>query len=438
MAKGKKSDAIRGELSFFHKLSRLRWGLIALLCLLASFGFTTLYSAADGSFEPWAWRQMEYFALGFVAMLGVARVNLQTWRRYAYLSYGMAVALLIAVELIGTTAMGAQRWLDLGVVRFQPVDLMRLSLVLGLARYFSALSPSQVRRPSALIAPLCLVLVPAALMLRQPDLSSAVLIVIIGLGLLYLAGVRFLFLGVMLVSGLIAMPLAWQILRHYQKERVLVFFDPAYDTLGTGYQILQAKIAVGSGGIFGKGFLAGIQSHNLYWLPERQTDFIFAVLAEEFGLVGTLTVLGVYLLIVVRCVAISRRSTSQFGRLLGMGLTTSFFIHVFVNVAVVTGLVPVTGVPLPLISYGGTVMVGHLVGFGLLMSTYVHRDAAGDETLYQHRYGASHEAQGAAVRSTLFSRRTTMLAGGKLVLLSLLAGRLYYLQVASQEYSRYR
>lgn len=363
----------RVRMSLRDKLGQVNWGLVLVLCLTASLGFAMLYSAANGSYEPWALRQMMRFAAGLVLMFGIALVDIRVWLRSAYAIYAAALGLLVAVELAGTLGMGAQRWVDLRLFHFQPSEVMKIALVLALARYFHGLTLEELRRPPFLIVPAALVFAPAALVLRQPDLGTAILLVMGGGALFFLAGARLRQLGTAVGVGLAAIPIGWQFMHAYQKERILIFLNPERDPLGAGYHILQSKIALGSGGIFGKGFLAGTQSH-LNFLPEKQTDFIFTMLAEEFGLIGAFILLVLYMLILVHGVRMSLRSSSQFGRLLGMGVTTTFFLYVFINIAMVTGLIPVVGVPLPLISYGGTAMMTILISLGLLMSVWIHRD----------------------------------------------------------------
>ncbi len=355
------------------KLRHISWGLILLLTLTACFGFAMLYSAANGNWDPWAMRQMQRFGAGIVLMIIIALVDIRIWLRYAYVFYAIGLVLLGLVEIMGAIGGGATRWIDLGLFRLQPSEVMKVALVLALARYFHGLSLEEVRRPLLILPPLVLVLMPAALMLRQPDLGTAVLVLVIGSALFLLAGVRLWMFVAALGAGVAVIPFGWQFLRSYQQERILTFLNPERDPLGAGYHILQSKIALGSGGLAGKGFLGGTQSH-LSFLPEMQTDFIFTMLAEEFGLIGGLVLLGLYLLILIYGYAISLRSTSQFGRLVGLGITTTFFVYVFINIAMVTGLIPVVGVPLPLVSYGGTALLSLMIGFGLLTGVYVHRD----------------------------------------------------------------
>ena len=356
-----------------QKLWQMHWLFILLLAAAASVGFAMLYSAAGGNLEPWASRQIVRFAVGMGVLITVALIDIRLWLKYAYVLYLATVALLIAVEFMGEVGKGAQRWLDLGYVGLQPSELMKITLVLALARYFHGTSIEDVRRIPQLFVPLLLIALPAALVLRQPDLGTALMLIITGGVIFFAAGVQIWKFVVVGLAGVGAAPIAWQFLRDYQKQRVLTFLKPENDPLGSGYHIIQSKIAFGSGGIFGKGFLQGTQSH-LNFLPEMQTDFIFTMLAEEFGMVGSLALLGLYVVILLYCVAISVRCRTQFGRLVGIGVTATFFLYIFINMAMVMGLVPVVGVPLPLISYGGTAMLTLLFGFGLLMGTWIHRD----------------------------------------------------------------
>jgi len=364
-------DAPRSSLVL--KMLGINWGLLLLLTGIACIGFAMLYSAANGHWEPWAAKQVARFAVAVVIMIIVATVDLRFWLRSAYLFYVAAVILLVAVELRGAIGMGAQRWIDLGIIQLQPSELMKIALVLALARYFSMLTVEEIGRPWRLIVPTLLILLPAALVMKQPDLGTAMMLVLSGGAIFFLVGVRWWKFVLVLVGGGGAAPFAWHFLRDYQKNRILNFLNPENDPLGAGYHSLQSKIAIGSGGLFGKGFMMGSQSH-LSFLPERQTDMIYTMLAEEFGLVGCVLVLGLYLLVFSYGFAIAFRSRSQFGRLLALGLTVNVFLYVFINTGMVMGLLPIVGVPLPLISYGGTSMLTVMFGFGLMMSVYVHRD----------------------------------------------------------------
>ena len=360
-------------MSLGQKLVQLNWPLVMLICLITGIGIAMLYSAGNGSWEPWAVRQTVRFGVALTLMLAVALVDIRFWVRHAYTIYGLALLLLIAVEIAGSTGMGAQRWINLGFFRLQPSEVMKFALVLGLARYFHGATTEEVGRLGFLVPPVLMMLVPAVLVLRQPDLGTAVMLLFGGTAILFVVGVRLWKFAVVGLLGLAALPVAWSVLRPYQRQRILTFLDPETDPLGAGYHILQSKIALGSGGIFGKGFMQGTQAH-LNFLPERQTDFIFTMLAEEFGLIGGLVLLGLFFVLLAYGIAISIRVRNQFGRIIGIGVTVTVSLYVFINIAMVMGLVPVVGVPLPLISYGGTAMLAVMIGFGLLMSASIHRD----------------------------------------------------------------
>jgi rod shape determining protein RodA len=361
------------NLSIGEKLRHINWGLLLILTAIACLGFAMLYSAADGSATPWMSRQAARFAVGMAVLIGLALVDFRFWLRYAYALYAVAFLLLIYVELAGRIGMGAQRWIAIGPLQLQPSEMMKLALVLALARYFHGLSYEDIGKPQNLIIPILLVFAPAGMVLMQPDLGTAGMLILGGALLFFAAGVRIWKFGLIAAVGLSAVPIGWNFLHDYQKDRIFTFLNPESDPLGAGYHILQSKIAFGSGGMFGRGFLQGSQSH-LSFLPERQTDFIFTMLAEELGMVGGLVLIGLYTLLIAYGIAIALRSRNQFGRLVAMGLTGNLFLYVFINMAMVMGLIPVVGVPLPLISYGGTAMLTVLAGFGLIMSVYINRD----------------------------------------------------------------
>ena len=368
------------HMSLATKLARINWVIVLLLCLTASIGFALLYSAAStsagqGSLDPWASRQMSRFAVGLGLLLFGAAVDVRVWLRYAYALYVLSLLLLVAVEVMGHIGGGSQRWLEFGAMRVQPSEIVKVTLVLALARYFHRTSPEKVGRVLYLVPPLILVALPAYLVLRQPDLGTAMMLLLMSGAMFFLGGVRVWKFVAAGVAGLVAVPVVWlKVLKPYQQQRILSFVNPESDPLGAGYHILQSKIALGSGGIAGKGFLQGTQSH-LSFLPEQQTDFIFTILAEEFGIMGGLALLVCYIGLVVYGIGIALRSRNQFGRLLAMGLTVNFFLYAFINMGMVMGILPVVGVPLPLVSYGGTAMLTLMFGFGLIMSVYIHRDA---------------------------------------------------------------
>ena len=361
------------DLTLGQKLLHIHWLFVILLFLAASIGFFMLYSAANGNLEPWAFRQFARFCVGVCVMIAIALIDIRIWMRYAYFFYLITLGLLMLVEVAGTIGMGAQRWLSFGYFNFQPSELMKITLILALARYFHGGSIEDVGRPSYLVVPLLMIALPSMLVLRQPDLGTTLLLVMASGAIFFTAGVRMWKFGVVLVLGIGSMPVAWQLLHEYQKRRVLTFLNPESDPLGSGYHIIQSKIALGSGGVFGKGFMQGTQGH-LRFLPEMQTDFIFTMLAEEFGMIGGVGLLTLYGLILIYGFAMALSSRNQFGRLVGAGVTTTFFLYVFINIAMVMGLIPVVGVPLPLVSYGGTAMMTLLIGFGLLLSVWIHRD----------------------------------------------------------------
>lgn len=355
------------------KLGRIQWPFLLLLCVIAAIGAAMLYSAGNGSMQPWAVRHCARFAIGLALLVAVALTDVRLWLRYAYAFYAVALVLLAAVEIAGSVGMGAQRWIDLGVIKLQPSELMKVALVVALARYFHGVAADEIGRPLKLVLPLAMVAAPAALVLKQPDLGTALMLLASSGIVFFAAGVRLWMFAVVIGAGLAAAPIAWQFLHQYQRQRVLTFLDPASDPLGSGYHILQSKIALGSGGVFGKGFLQGSQSH-LNFLPEKQTDFIFTMFAEEMGLVGAVALVVLYALVLACCFVVALSARNQFGRLLVVGITMTFFLYVFINMAMVMGLIPVVGVPLPLISYGGTAAVTIMIGFGLVMSVQVHRD----------------------------------------------------------------
>ncbi len=355
-----------------ERLRSIRWGLFALLSLTAAIGVVMLYSAAGASFSPWAANHGYRYLLTATFLFGIALVDIRIWLRLAYPGYVVGILLLLFVVFFGTLGGGAQRWIDLGVMRLQPSELMKIALIVALARYFNGKTLEEMGKITTLLVPLGLVLLPAILIFEQPDLGTSIMVVAVGGIVFFCAGVRWwkILLVLTVVAGTI--PLAWPFLATYQKNRVLTFLNPENDPLGTGYHIIQSKIAFGSGGLFGKGFTQGTQS-QLSFLPETQTDFIFALIAEEWGMLGALVILGLYMVIIFYCLWVSMRSRSQFGRLLAIGFSANMFFYVFANMGMVTGLLPVVGVPLPLISWGGTVMIATMISMGFVMNAYIFR-----------------------------------------------------------------
>ncbi|MCK8786482.1 rod shape-determining protein RodA [Roseomonas sp. NAR14] len=357
-----------------QKFWQIPWIFVLMLCAVAAVGYVALYSAGGGAAEPYAGRHALRFGFGLVMMLSLALVDIRLIARLAWPIYAATVGLLVLVALQGHVGKGAQRWIELGPIQLQPSELMKIALALALASWFRRASWERVGNPIFLIPPILATLLPVGMILKQPNLGTAMITAMVAGSVFWGAGVRWWkFAGVLGAAG-IAAPIAYEHLRDYQKARITTFLDPESDPLGAGYNIIQSKIALGSGGLWGKGFLQGTQGH-LNFLPEKQTDFIFTMIAEEFGLVGALSVLALLGLVVAFSFAVAFRCRHQFGRLLAIGLATNFFLYVFVNVAMVTGSIPVGGVPLPLISHGGSAMLTTMFGFGLLLSVHVHRDA---------------------------------------------------------------
>lgn len=357
------------------KLTQIDWRFVGLLCLVSGVGAAMLYSVARGSWEPWAAKHLIRFGVCLAMMLVLSLVHLKWWFRLAYPVYGMALVLLICVELFGYTAMGATRWLDIGVTRIQPSEIMKIGLVLALARWYHGASAEEARLHWKLIIPTAMIGAPFLLVAHQPDLGSAMLIGMTGAAIMVLAGLSWWVVGAAGGAFLIAViPFVMFVLHDYQRERVLTFLNPEADPSGAGYHIMQSKIAMGSGGLLGKGFGLGSQS-QLEFLPEKHTDFIFAAVSEEFGFVGAFGLLFCYFLIVASALRIASLSYSHFGRLAAAGVTATFVLYVLINGAMVMGLAPVVGVPMPLLSYGGSVMLTVMIGFGLVMAVRVHRYA---------------------------------------------------------------
>lgn len=344
--------------------------VILMLCVL---GIAMLYSASGAHIWPWAGAQMIRFMIGMAAMLVLALTPLRNLLRFAYAFYGVCVLMLVIVELIGVIGMGAQRWVSIGIFTLQPSEMMKLGLILALARYFQAVQIEGTRHLYVLIVPVGLILVPAALILHQPNLGTATITVFIGFVMCFMAGLRWYYFAGAIASVMAALPIAWQFLHDYQKRRVLTFLDPAADPLGAGYNILQSMIAIGSGGFFGKGLTNGSQG-QLDFLPEKQTDFIFTMLAEELGFLGSISLMTLYGLVLGFAWMIAIRSRHAFGRLIAVGVASFLFSHMFINMAMVMGMIPVVGVPLPFLSYGGSFLIATLMACGLLMNAYIHKD----------------------------------------------------------------
>ena len=362
-----------------RKFLYLNWPLALLLVAVASIGFLMLYSVAGGNIERWAEPQMKRFALGFAAMIIVAMVPIWFWRNVSAVAYGISLILLLAVELVGEVGMGAQRWINLGFMRLQPSELMKITLVMLLAAYYDWLPLKKISHPLWVAIPIALILLPTALVLSQPDLGTSILLLTGGGAIMFIAGVHWAYFSAVIATGISLVAAvfqsrgtAWQLLKDYQYRRIDTFLDPAADPLNAGYHITQSKIALGSGGWTGRGFMQGTQS-RLNFLPEKHTDFIFTTLSEEFGFIGAAALLTLYVLIILFCVVSAINNANRFGALLTLGVAVAFFLFFSVNMAMVMGLIPVVGVPLPLVSYGGSAMLVLMVAFGLVQSAHVHK-----------------------------------------------------------------
>ncbi len=361
------------------KVFYVNWALVLVVSAVAAVGFLMLYSVAGGNLDPWARDQMQRFGLGFVLMFIVAFVPIWFWRNVAGVAYLVSIALLLVVQFFGDVGMGAQRWIDLGFIRLQPSEMMKFTLVMMLAAYYDWLDAKRTSRPLWVAIPVAMILLPAVLVLMQPNLGTALMLLMVGAVTCFLAGVSLWYFGAVAVIGGLAITSVfttrgtpWQLLHDYQYKRIDTFLDPTVDPLGAGYNIIQAKIALGSGGWTGKGFMQGTQS-RLNFLPEKHTDFIFTTLAEEFGFVGAFSLLLLYGLIILFCVVAALQNKDRFSSLLILGVAANFFFYLAVNLSMVMGLAPVVGVPLPLLSYGGSAMLVIMVAFGLVQSAHIHR-----------------------------------------------------------------
>lgn len=365
--------------SGFSKILHLNWALVLLLVAVASVGFLMLYSVAGGSYAPWAEAQMKRFIMGLMLMFGIAMVPIWFWRNVSGVLYAGSVILLILVDVMGTVQMGAQRWIDLGFMRLQPSELTKITLVMFLASYYDWLPAKKTSRPFWIALPILTIILPTYLVLRQPDLGTSLLLLMGGATVIFLAGVHWAYfaavfaIGVGLITAVFkSRGQSWQLLKDYQYRRIDTFLDPASDPLGAGYHITQSKIALGSGGWTGRGFMQGTQT-RLNFLPEKHTDFIFTTLAEEFGFLGGVSLLTLYALIIVFCIVSALQNKDRFSSLMTMGIAGTFFLFFAVNMSMVMGMAPVVGVPLPLVSYGGSAMLVLMVAFGMVQSAHVHR-----------------------------------------------------------------
>ncbi|MCA2012821.1 rod shape-determining protein RodA [Pararhodobacter sp. CCB-MM2] len=365
--------------SGLRKVLYVNWALVLLLSAVASIGFLQLYSVSGGNFDRWTEPQMQRFGLSLAVMFTIGFVPLWFWRSMSVMGYAVSFVLLLGVEFFGTVGMGAQRWLELGPIRLQPSEMMKISIVMMMAAYYDWLDIKRVSHPFWVLVAVLLIVVPAFLVLIQPDLGTALMIIGAGGMVMFFAGVSLWYFGAVIGLGVglvtavfMSRGTSWQLLRDYQFRRIDAFLDPTLDPLGSSYHINQAMIALGSGGWSGRGFMQGTQS-RLNFLPEKHTDFIFNTLAEEFGFIGSVFLLTLYIGIIVTCVIAAMQAKNRYASLLILGIAGNFFLYFAINMAMVMGLAPVVGVPLPLVSYGGSAMLMILIGFGLVQSACIHR-----------------------------------------------------------------
>ncbi len=356
---------------FIKKIRQIPLFVPIIILFICVYGFILLYSAANKNIELWAYKQMVVYAIFMPISLIITLLDLRLIYRFSYLFYAFTVILLVIVELMGKSAMGATRWIDLGIFTIQPSELVKISVVLMLARYFHE-SDKYNLNTTTIIVPITASLIAIALIIKQPDLGTGIITLIVIVTIFFIAGARLLYFIISGILGFIALPLIWLMLHEYQRNRIFTFLDPEKDPLGSGYNIIQSKIAIGSGGLFGKGLFNGTQSH-LNFLPEYQTDFIFSFLTEELGFVGGIFLIFLYALLIINSLYVAISCKSKFLQIMTIGMITVFFCHIFINIAMVMGLLPVVGVPLPFISYGRTMMVSMLIGFGLIMNATINK-----------------------------------------------------------------
>ena len=366
--------------SVFAKLQSINYPLLGLIIILFFVGLAALYSISNGDFNSWPLKHSQRFILGLIIFFLVIFFDLRLIFGYAYVIFFLSIISLVVIPFFGIESNGATRWINIAGISLQPSEFVKYTLILALAKYFHSIN-NDSSFIKTLIIPLIITIVPVLLVITQPDLGTALIILLGGISLFWISGLNYKYFIVGVFSILCSLPVLWQYLKDYQKDRVLTFFNPERDPLGNGYHIMQSKIALGSGGIFGKGYMEGTQSH-LNFLPEMQTDFIFTMLGEEFGFIGTLLLLLIYGALIMISIRLALKSRSLFSKYLSLGVCNVFFIYVFVNIGMVTGLLPVVGVPLPFISYGGSSMLAVMFGFGLLMNCYINRNIIIEKTNY--------------------------------------------------------
>ena len=361
-------------MTFPEKLGRFSWGLFVPMCMVLTISIMVLYSAGGGNWRPFALSQLMKIILGFGVFFFAAFTNIKTWIKSAYLIYAIALIMIVLVTFVGHTGMGAQRWLNLGIIHIQPSELIKIALVLALARYFAWFNSVELGQFKNYLAPGLMLLVPFGLIVAQPDLGTALSLGMITVGVFYIVGANKKWFIIAAVLGLMAAPAIWfGGLHDYQRGRIITLFNPNSDLQGAGYQINQAKIAFGSGGMLGQGYMKGSQSQQSF-LPEKQTDFIFTMLGEELGFIGAFGLLAIYTWIVVLLFWAAKKCRNRFGQLICFGFMLNFFVYYFINISMVLGLLPTVGVPLPLMSFGGSSLLSLMFGFGLCENAHIHKD----------------------------------------------------------------
>ena len=355
------------------RLADMNWFIVSIMAIVTCIGLAMMYSAGGGENAQYFTQQLMRFILAFGLMMTLALMPMRLLMDYAYVVYFGCVLVLVVVDVVGHIGMGAQRWLKVGGLNLQPSEFMKLAVILVLARYFHQIHPEDIKRLPVLVIPLLIIALPAFFILRQPNLGTTTIMVGVGVVMCFLAGVQWRYFIGAAIAGVSAAPVLWHFMHGYQKKRVLTFLDPQQDPLGAGYNILQSMIAIGSGGLFGKGYLQGSQS-QLNFLPEKHTDFVFTMLAEEFGFVGSMVLLLLYMVLLAAGMMVALRSRSTFGAMVAAGVVALLFIHILINCGMVMGLLPVVGVPLPFMSYGGSIMLSASCAVGLLLNAFVHRN----------------------------------------------------------------
>lgn len=360
--------------NIFDKLQKLNKGLLITVGLIFFCGLLMLFSASGGSLKPWAIRQFFYFCSFLPIVIIIAIMDIKVLFKMSYISYFIGIVLLILVELIGYKSMGATRWLNLGIIKIQPSEIMKLCLILSLARYFYQLNLNEIRMNRKLIIPILMYIIPTLLILNQPNLGTALILSAIFFSILFFVGVQFWKFALCFTIGLCCIPIVWNYgLHDYQKQRVLTFLNPESDPLNSGYNIIQSKIAIGSGGIWGNGYLNGTQG-QLEFLPEKHTDFIFTILAEEFGFIGSIFVMLLFIVLFMFLLYIITKCNHSYGKIIVAGIFINIFCHFFINIGMITGLLPVVGTPLPLLSYGGSITVSTLISIGLVLNIDINKN----------------------------------------------------------------